>query len=75
MSAAEFARQLVVPPERITDILDGRRAITGDTALMLAHYLGTGKELWMNLQKLYESRLADDRAGNGIESLPKFKTT
>ena len=74
MSAGEFARQLGAPPERVTDILDGRRAITGDTALVLAHYFGTSTELWVNLQKLYESRLADDRVGNRIDSLPTFKT-
>ena len=57
MSAAEFACQLKVPATRITEILNGRRAITGDTALRLAHFFGTSAEFWMNLQKLYELRV------------------
>jgi addiction module HigA family antidote len=44
MSAAEFARQLDVPTNRIAEILNGRRAITGDTALRLAHFFGTTAE-------------------------------
>jgi addiction module HigA family antidote len=50
MSAAELARQLGVPTNRITEILNGRRAITGDTALRLAHFFGTTAEFWLNLQ-------------------------
>ena len=54
MSAAELARQLDVPTNRVTEILNGRRAITGDTALRLAHFFGTTAEFWLNLQSLYE---------------------
>ena len=54
MSAAELARQLGVPTNRVTEILNGRRAITGDTALRLAHFFGTTAEFWLNLQSLYE---------------------
>ena len=57
MSAAELARQIDVPVSRITEILNGRRAITGDTALRLGRYFGTSGEFWLNLQKLYELRL------------------
>ena len=57
MSAAELARQLKVPTNRITEILNGQRAVTGDTALRLGHFFGTSPEFWMNLQKLYELRL------------------
>ncbi len=59
MSAAELARQIDVPATRITEILSGRGKITGDTALRLGHYLGTSGEFWLNLQKLYELRLAE----------------
>jgi antitoxin HigA-1 len=52
MSAAELARQLDVPTNRITQILNGRRAITGNTALRLAHFFGTSAEFWINLQSL-----------------------
>ncbi len=60
MSAAELARQLKVPTNRITEILNGQRAITGDTALRLGHYFGTSAEFWLNLQSLYELRLAEE---------------
>ena len=70
MSAAALARQIRVPTNRITAILNRRRAITGDTALRLAHYFGTSPEFWLNLQKLYELRLAEQRAGREIKELP-----
>ncbi|MHB8069461.1 MAG: HigA family addiction module antitoxin [Desulfobaccales bacterium] len=70
MSAAELARNLKVPTNRITEILNGRRAITGDTALRLGHFFGTSPEFWLNLQKIYELRLAEDKSGGMIKSLP-----
>jgi addiction module HigA family antidote len=70
MSAAELGRKLKVPTNRITEILNGRRAVTGDTALRLGHFFGTSPEFWMNLQKLYELRLAENRSGETIKSLP-----
>jgi len=70
MSAAELARNLKVPTNRITGILNGRRAVTGDTALRLGHFFGTSAEFWMNLQKLYELRLAEDKSGEMIKDLP-----
>jgi|SRR5215470_1033646 len=63
MSAAELARQLGVPTNRVTEILNGRRAITGDTALRLAHFFGTTAEFWLNLQSLHELRIAQKKAG------------
>ena len=73
MSAAELARQLGVPTNRITEILNGRRAITGDTALRLAHFFGTSAEFWLNLQSLYEIRLAEQRSGKSIRALPTLR--
>ena len=73
MSAAELARQLDVPTNRITQILNGMRAITGDTALRLAHFFGTSAEFWLNLQSLYELRLAQNKAGKSIKDLPTLK--
>ncbi len=70
MSAAELARQLRVPTNRITEILNGKRAITGDTALRLAHFFGTSPEFWLNLQSLYEIRVAEKKYGKSIRSLP-----
>jgi addiction module HigA family antidote len=73
MSAAELARQLNVPTNRVTEILNGRRAITGDTALRLAHFFGTTAEFWLNLQSLYEIRLAQRKSGKFIKALPTLK--
>jgi addiction module HigA family antidote len=73
MSAAELARQLEVPTNRITEILNGKRAITGDTALRLAHFFGTTPEFWLNLQSLYEIRLAQRKLGKSIKGLPTLK--
>ena len=63
MSAAELARQLNVPTNRVTEILNGRRAVSGDTALRLAHFFGTSAEFWLNLQSLYEIRVARREGG------------
>jgi addiction module HigA family antidote len=69
MSAAELARILHVPTNRITQILKGQRAITADTALRLGQWLGTGPDLWLNLQKAYELRLAEQQVGPEIARL------
>jgi len=74
ISAAELARQIDVPATRITEILNGRRAITGDTALRLGNYFGTSGEFWLNLQKLYELRLAEREKGEQIAHLPSLDT-
>jgi addiction module HigA family antidote len=73
MSAAELARQLDVPTNRITSIINGQRSITGDTALRLAHFFGTSAEFWLNLQALYDLRVAEQKAGKAIKSLPKLR--
>ena len=75
MSAAELARKINVPTNRVTQILNGTRAITGDTALRLAHFFGTSAEFWLNLQSLYELRLAQKKIGKSIQSLPTLKRT
>lgn len=73
MSASELARKLDVPANRITGILNGHRAITGDTALRLSHFFGTSPGFWLNLQSLYEIRIAQKTAGRSIKSLPTLK--
>ena len=73
MSATELARRLKVPTNRVTGILNGQRAITGDTALRLGHFFGTAPEFWLRLQSLYELRLAERRAGKIIKALPRLK--
>ena len=73
MSAAELARRIVVPTNRVTQILNGTRAVTGDTALRLAHFFGTSAQFWLNLQSLYDLRLAQQKAGKSIKRLPRLR--
>jgi len=70
LSAAELARTLGVPANRISQIVAGRRAITADTALRLARYFGTSPDLWVNLQKTYELDLARRQIGQAIKNIP-----
>ena len=71
MSAAQLSRRLDVPANRVTGILNGRRPVTGDTVLRLAHFSGTTPEFWLNLQSLYEIRVAQKKAGgNQSECFP-----
>ena len=70
MSAAELARRIMVPTNRVTGILNGQRAITGDTALRLAHFFGTDAELWLNLQSAYALRVGRAKNGAAIDRLP-----
>jgi antitoxin HigA-1 len=71
MSARELARAIKVPTTRITDILRGRRGITGDTALRLGQYFGMSADFWMNLQKLYELDVARQDIGDQLDSIPR----
>lgn len=71
ISANAFAAALDVPGNRITAILNGQRGITADTALRLSRYLGTTAELWLNLQKSYELRVAELETGGVIEKTVK----
>jgi addiction module HigA family antidote len=71
MSAAALARQIEVPVNRITQIINGQRAVTADTALRLGHWFNTGPEIWLNLQQLYELRRAQAEIGAAVKRLPK----
>jgi addiction module HigA family antidote len=70
MSAAELSRKLRVPANRITEIVNGQRAVTGDTALRLGHFFHTSPEFWLNLQSIYDLRVAEQKSGDAIKSLP-----
>jgi addiction module HigA family antidote len=70
VTPTELSRQIRVPANRISQIVNRKRAITGDTALRLAHWFGTSPQFWMNLQALYDVRLAEQQAGAEIRSLP-----
>jgi len=71
ITAAELSRQIDVPVNRITGIIHGQRGITADTALRLGHWFGTAPQFWMNLQQLYELRLAENEVGAEIAALPR----
>ena len=70
VSPTELSRQIRVPANRISQIINGKRSITGDTALRLAHWFGTSPQFWMNLQALYDLRMAEEDAGTEIKTLP-----
>jgi antitoxin HigA-1 len=73
MSAAELARKIAVPTNRVTQVLNGTRSITGDTALRLAHFFGTSAQFWLNPQSLYDLRVAQEKTGRSIKRLPRLK--
>lgn len=70
MNAAELARRIEVPVNLITQILNGQRAIAGDTALRLGRFFGTTEEFWLNLQKIFELRCAERKYGTAVTRLP-----
>ena len=73
MSTNELAKELGVPTNRLTQIIAGKRSITGDMALRLGKWFGTGPDIWMNLQKNYELRLAADEIGDALKKIPQHR--
>lgn len=73
LSASALARQIDVPANRISEIIRGLRAISGDTALRLGHWFDTSPQFWMNLQSIYEVDMAQQKTGAKIARLPKRK--
>ena len=71
ISAAALARDIDVPANRINQIISGKRAITGDMALRLGHWFGTGPELWMNLQSNHDLAVAARDVGPTVARLPR----
>lgn len=70
VTPTEFARQIDVPPNRVSQIIAGKRAITGDTALRFGHWFGTDPQFWLNLQAQFELAIADRETGEAIRHLP-----
>lgn len=70
ITPTELARQIDVPPNRISQIIAGKRAITGDTALRFGHWFGTDPQFWLNLQAQFELAVADKETGEAIRHLP-----
>ena len=71
VTPSALARQMDVPANRISEIIRGRRSITGDTALRLGHWFGTTPQFWINLQTAYDLRVAAQQAGAAIQKLPR----
>ncbi len=72
ISAAALARQIDVPVNRVTSIINGQRGVTPDTALRLGHWFGTSPEFWLNLQSLYELGLARGEVGDSVDRLRRL---
>ena len=72
LSASELARQLKVPTNRITGIIAGERSISAETAILLGHWFGTSAQFWMNLQTIYDLRLAERAIGKAVTKLPRL---
>ena len=70
LSAGKLADIIEVPPNRLYQIVAGKRALTADTALRLGRYFGTSPEFWMNVQIAYELDLARQQLGGAIEDIP-----
>ena len=70
ITPTELARQIDVPPNRIGQIIAGKRSVTGDTALRLGRWFGMDPQFWLNLQAHYDLVLADRKAGEAIRKLP-----
>ena len=70
VTPTELSRQIAVPPNRVTQIIQGKRAITGDTALRLGHWFKMSAEFWLNLQTAYDLRVAAQEVGGDVANLP-----
>lgn len=70
LTPTELARQIEVPPNRVSQIIAGKRAVSGDSALRLGHWFGTGPQFWINLQGAHDIRIAVEKSGAQIARLP-----
>ena len=70
VTPTSFARQIEVPPNRISQIISGKRAVTGDTALRLGHWFGVEPQFWLNLQTQFDLAAADEKVGAEVRALP-----
>lgn len=72
ISPTELSRRIDVPPNRISQIINGKRDISADTALRLGQFLGTGPEVWMNLQKAYDLDKARAKLGSKLDQIRRW---
>ena len=70
MTPTTFARQIDVPPNRVSQIIAGKRSVTGDTALRFGHWFGVDPQFWLNLQAQFDLAAVDRRVGAVVRTLP-----
>ena len=70
ITQAAFAREIDVPPNRVSQIIAGKRSVTGDTALRLGHWFGVDPQFWLNLQSQFDLAVAERRVGTAVRELP-----
>ena len=70
MAPTEFARQIEVPPNRVGQIIAGKRAVSADTALRFGHWFGVEAQFWLNLQTQFDLVVAEQRIGAAVQDLP-----
>lgn len=73
VTPTELARQIKVPANRLSQIINKKRSVTGDTALRLGHWFGVDPQFWINLQSQYDLALAKHHAGAAIDALPTLR--
>ena len=71
VNQAAFARQIDVPPNRVSQIIAGKRSVTGDTALRFGHWFGVKPQFWLNLQSQFDLAAAERSIGDVVKALPK----
>ena len=74
ISQTTFARQIDVPPNRVSQIIAGKRSITSDTALRFGHWFGVDPQFWLNLQTQFDLAEAELRIGTAVRQLPTAST-
>ena len=70
VTPTEFARQIDVPANRVSQIILGKRSVTGDSALRFGHWFGVDPQFWLNLQSQYDLAVAEGKVGDEVRGLP-----
>ena len=70
VTPTEFARQIDVPANRVSQIIAGKRSVTGDSALRFGHWFGVDPQFWLNLQSQFDLAVAEGKVGDEVQGLP-----
>ena len=74
VNPTEFARQIHVPANRVSQIILGMRSVTGDSAQRFGHSFGNDRQFWLNLQSQYDLRVAEAKVGDEVRGLARAAT-